>query len=67
MLRRYGSWMEALERKWIDPETKEQSDFVEFCHSNREPTSEFERVWNKLKELRAFENPVLPQNLCGIA
>lgn len=57
MLINLGFWMDALERKWIEPETKEQREFVEFCHSNREPASDFERVWNKLKELRAFENP----------
>lgn len=57
ILRKYGCWMEALERELIEPETKEQRDFVNFCHSDREPTSTFERVWNKLKDLRKFEHP----------
>jgi uncharacterized protein YifE (UPF0438 family) len=55
ILLKYGSWMEALEQNWIDPETNEQRDFVEFCRSNRDPANMFERAWYKLKERRKFE------------
>lgn len=57
ILLKYGFWMEALERKLIDPETNEQHEFVEFCQDNLDPRNRFERAWYKLKQHRRFENP----------
>lgn len=57
ILLKYGFWMEALERKRIDPETKEQHEFLEFCQGNLDPRNIFERAWYNLKQQRRFENP----------
>jgi len=54
-LRRYGTWMEALEKGNILPETSEQIAFLNVCQSVIEPKTKFERAWIKLRERRKFE------------
>jgi uncharacterized protein YifE (UPF0438 family) len=55
LLRRYGTWMEALDEENIGPETQEQIAFVEMCRGGKEPTTKFEHAWWKLRERRKFE------------
>ena len=55
LLRRYGTWMQALDEQNIAPETQEQIAFVEMCRGVKKPTTIFEQAWWKLKERRQFE------------
>ena len=62
LLRRYGTWMQALDEQNIEPETQEQIAFVEMCRGVKAPTTIFEHAWRKLKERRQFERECICPN-----
>ncbi len=47
--------MEALEQGMIQPETDAQQSFVQVCRGQKEPATNYEFLWLKLKERRKFE------------
>lgn len=51
LLRKYGSWMNALENKDILPNTSEQVDFLNNIKNNvhSDDLSQYEKVWIKYK------------------
>lgn len=50
LIDKYGAWMEALERRSIEPITAAQERFVQVCRGLAEPVAPLELVWKKLKE-----------------
>jgi uncharacterized protein YifE (UPF0438 family) len=52
LLDKYGVWMEALERRSIEPITAAQEHFVQVCRGLAQPVAPFELAWKKLKESR---------------
>ncbi|MCD1630800.1 DUF413 domain-containing protein [Marinobacter shengliensis] len=52
----YGSWLAALMRGAISPETPAQERFVEVCNGNKNPESQFEKVWAKYIKRKIWES-----------
>jgi len=52
----YGSWLAALMRGAITPETPAQERFIEVCRGNKEPQSQFEKVWAKYMKRKIWES-----------
>jgi len=50
IVKKYGTWMEALERQSIAPITRAQRQFLRACGGEEEPVAEFAIAWKKLKE-----------------
>ncbi len=66
-LEKYGRWMEALASGAISPTTPTQEHFVRAAHGEVEPSTEFERVWAKLRNEHVMPEEVSQtfQSLCG--
>ncbi|EGR2442752.1 hypothetical protein DYB95_18005 [Vibrio cholerae] len=47
LLDKYGSWMESLSNRKIEPYTDEQERFIEVANRKIEPRSDFECLWIK--------------------
>lgn len=56
VLSKYGSWMAALMRGEIDPETPAQSRFVEVCNGTKFPQSECEHAWAHFMQRKFWES-----------
>jgi len=50
IVKKYGTWMEALERQSIAPITRAQRQFLRACGGEEEPRTQFAIAWKKLKE-----------------
>lgn len=53
IIKRYGHWMDALERKTLFPSTEAQRHFLSVCYGQEKPVTEFEVAWRKLKDALA--------------
>jgi len=53
LLKKYGSWLEALDTGKLKWETREQKHFLEVMLEFEEPQNDLERVW--LKYSRAMQ------------
>lgn len=49
LLRKYGTWLDALMRKYLAPVTAAQEHFVGMCDGQFEPTTEMEHVWRRYR------------------
>jgi uncharacterized protein YifE (UPF0438 family) len=58
LLAKYGRWLEALAAGAISPTTPAQEQFVRVAHNERQPETDFERVWAKLTYHRAMADVV---------
>ena len=56
ILSNHGSWMAALMRGDIDPETPAQCRFVEVCRGTESPQSEYEKVWAHFMQRKIWES-----------
>jgi len=59
LLSRYGFWMMALQKGWIQPTTNEQMRFVKCLEGACRPQSHFECLW--LKYINSVEGERLEQ------
>ncbi|MGA8049062.1 MAG: DUF413 domain-containing protein [Burkholderiales bacterium] len=50
LIRKYGAWMQALERGSLMPLTRAQQQFLQVCRGKAEPTCQFAAAWKKLKK-----------------
>ena len=59
ILNKYGSWMAALMKGVIEPESLSQYRFIEVCNGNESPETEYEKVWVHFikRKLWEYENP----------
>ena len=59
LLKTYGSWLAALMKGVISPESPAQRRFIEVCDGTKQPESEFEKVWVHYirRKLWESENP----------
>jgi uncharacterized protein YifE (UPF0438 family) len=53
LLARYGRWLEALASGAVAPATPGQEQFVKVARGERDPETDFERVWVKVIQQRA--------------
>jgi uncharacterized protein YifE (UPF0438 family) len=56
LLSNYGSWLAALMRGAIEPETIAQEQFVEVCKGNKKPNTSFEIIWVKYIKRKIWES-----------
>lgn len=55
LLRKYGTWLEALAEGRIAPSSQAQRAFVSVCRGEAAPTTEFEKLWHTYQAQRIFE------------
>jgi hypothetical protein len=55
LLRKYGTWLEALAESRIAPLSDAQSAFVSVCEGTAPARTEFEKVWHKYQLQRFLE------------
>jgi uncharacterized protein YifE (UPF0438 family) len=58
LIRRYGSWMEALELGILSPMTRAQEQFLRMCRGKQAPAAKFAVAWMKLKRAGAASGRV---------
>lgn len=56
ILQQYGAWFEALMLGKIKPETSGQEHFLQMCRGETGPINDYERVWRKYLDRRAWES-----------
>jgi uncharacterized protein YifE (UPF0438 family) len=49
LVKKYGTWMDALERRAFTPMTRAQRQFLRACRDEEEPVAKFAIAWKKLK------------------
>ena len=55
MLRKYGSWMQALANGGIEPYTAGQEHFIEVAKGRAAPRNQYEEVWIKYQRRMEWE------------
>lgn len=56
LLSNYGSWLAALMRGAITPETQAQKQFIEVCKGSKDPSTKFEKIWAKYIKRKIWES-----------
>ena len=67
ILTEYGSWMEALTKKLIEPTSSAQEQFIRVFKGEIDPNTKFEKVWMKLQARIEFETNNAPHSSLGSA
>ena len=51
VLKKYGSWLQALEKREISPLTEEQERFISVCDGSEPPHNVIEVAWYNYKQI----------------